>query len=74
MAGTNSVIDLTTDTPPNQRIESKRDSLELACYSDVKIVERESPSKRHKRQETADADFEELIIVEDTGKVCICNV
>jgi hypothetical protein len=66
-------VDLTDDSAVNQRAaHSKRALLDEASKHNSK--NNEAGSKRHKLQQQADEDFDELIIVADTGKVVWCSL
>lgn len=67
-------VDLTEDSASNQGVTlSKRALLDEACgASNVNSKNNQAGSKRHNLQQQADEDFDELIIVADTGKVVWC--
>lgn len=64
------VIDLTGDPPVNvnQRITRSKRALLVQAEDDLESKLREARSKRPRRQQRADADFDDLVIVQDTGK------
>jgi hypothetical protein len=64
------VIDLTGDTPvsANQRTTRSKRALLVPAEDDLEAKLREARSKRARRQQPADADFDDLVIVQDTGK------
>jgi hypothetical protein len=68
------VIDLTGDTPSIVKKRTKRSKRGLPVQADGEDLEfkhREARNKRPKRQQAAEEDFDDLVIVQETGKVSI---